>query len=174
MVGINIGIAHQMHGMTILALLQRMVLDELVPVFPLIRSENSGAFTQRADAIEGGENGRTNKLRSIRNVSHSLAEGIVDLERDDIVLTISSHGKCLPKTSLSYTIFTTVRRGSQPKSEKPKPLLHCITFEQIGKALGSGGKFCELRVEPHTPAVENDAFSRKPRDGPDAINLLLV
>jgi hypothetical protein len=102
-----------MDRVAILALLDRMVLDELVPVGLLVGRKNARAFAKRTDAIESRKNGIANKLRPIGDICHRPSEGVIHFESDDFVFAVGSH-----------------------RIDTPIVLLHCITFQGIRKDLG--------------------------------------
>jgi hypothetical protein len=90
------GLAHQMNRVTILALLQGMILNELIPMPSLIRRQDAGPFAQRTNTVEGGQDRRTNKLGPVGNMAHRLKKRFIDLERDDLVFFVDGHGVGLP------------------------------------------------------------------------------
>jgi len=80
--------------MTIRAFLKGMVPGKRVPVLALVGRENPGALTQGTGPIEGGQNGRPDEFRPIRDPPHCLAERLVRLERHDFLLfVLFVHGK---------------------------------------------------------------------------------
>jgi hypothetical protein len=65
------------------ALLENVAGGELLPVPHLIRRQDAAAAAERADAVEGGEDGRANKLGPVGHALHGLGESGIDLKGDD-------------------------------------------------------------------------------------------
>ena len=68
----------------IVALFKRMAVAEFVPMFALVRGENPGSGTKRADRIERRQYRRPDKIRSILNPLQCLDERGVGLECDNL------------------------------------------------------------------------------------------
>jgi hypothetical protein len=76
-----------MHGVAILALMQRMVLREGFPVFSLVGRKNARAFAQGANAIQCRQDRGPDEFRAVLHPLERAAEGFVHLEGDNFLFS---------------------------------------------------------------------------------------
>lgn len=71
-----------MNGITVIAVLEVVVLDEVLPVHFLVIGQVAGALTQRTGVLHGIEDGLTNKLAAIGQMREGGGQITVHLEGD--------------------------------------------------------------------------------------------
>jgi len=77
---------------TFLALPNGVGFGEGLPMLLLLRREHARALAEGAEALHGGEDGRANELRAVRDALHRLDQDRVGLEGDDLGL-LAFHGR---------------------------------------------------------------------------------
>lgn len=77
--------------MTILALFDAVRGAEFFPMAPLLSIEHTCSSAKRTGPVQGGQNCRTDKLRTVGNAFQCLDQGVIRLERDDMSLAVHTH-----------------------------------------------------------------------------------
>src|SRR5262245_19511146 len=79
-------LAVDVHGVAVVARLDGVVPRELVPMFLLVGAETSRALAQRAGVLERRHHGLTDELALVGKPVDESGQGVIDLERNDLVL----------------------------------------------------------------------------------------
>ena len=88
--------ANQMRGFALTTGTNVVMLMKLPPMLTLIGCEHSRASTQRANPVQGGQDGVADKFRTILNALHRPHQRGIHFERDNVLFMAVGHDAASP------------------------------------------------------------------------------